>query len=112
MSQSKVVILFRIFGPIPYGQHGWKNQLSLVISELLKSNSTIQEISWSNYCYTHSPIGVEGVTLLAESLKINSSIQNVNLQENDIGTDGAAAIAQALRSNSSIRKLRLDSNEI
>ena len=57
-------------------------------------------------------IGSEGVEALAEVLKSNSTLQELNLFCNQAGDDGAIALAQALKSNSTLINLDLTDNHI
>eukprot|EP00656_Telonema_subtile_P001022 TRINITY_DN10487_c0_g2_i1.p1 TRINITY_DN10487_c0_g2~~TRINITY_DN10487_c0_g2_i1.p1 ORF type:complete len:300 (+),score=65.99 TRINITY_DN10487_c0_g2_i1:145-1044(+) len=57
-------------------------------------------------------IGDDGVVALAEVLQRNSSITRVDLFNNDIGDAGAAALADTLLRNSSISFLGLHTNQI
>ncbi|CAL1146966.1 unnamed protein product [Cladocopium goreaui] len=52
------------------------------------------------------------VKALAEALKINSSVRDMNLGFNDIGPEGAQALAEALKINSSVRDMNLEWNDI
>ena len=45
-------------------------------------------------------IGDEGTKALAEALKVNATVKDLNLAGCGIGDNGAAALAEALRSNS------------
>ncbi|KAL0238155.1 hypothetical protein GEMRC1_012628 [Eukaryota sp. GEM-RC1] len=54
--------------------------------------------------------GDEGVTALAEALKINSSITNIDLSTNSIGPIGAVALADVLKVNSTITQIDLSNN--
>ena len=61
-------------------------------------------------------IGQEGAPALAEVLKVNTSLQSLNLQAVNkyirIGQAGAQALAEALKVNTSLQSLNLECNEI
>jgi Leucine-rich repeat (LRR) protein len=57
-------------------------------------------------------IGEAGATAIAEALKANSTLQQLNLFRSNIGASGAAAIAEALKVNSVLQKLDLSQNSI
>ncbi|CAK9020481.1 unnamed protein product [Durusdinium trenchii] len=49
---------------------------------------------------------------LAEALKVNNTVERINLEQNNIGPAGAEALAEALKVNNSVRKIYLRSNNI
>ena len=57
-------------------------------------------------------IGVEGTVALAETLKTNTSLQEVYLQNNNIGEEGTVALAEALKTNTSLQIVRLKDDNI
>ncbi|GBG34278.1 Nucleotide-binding oligomerization domain-containing protein 2 [Hondaea fermentalgiana] len=57
-------------------------------------------------------IGVDGAKALAGALVKNSSLQTLELQDNEIGDGGAKALADALAKNSSLQTLSLSHNYI
>jgi hypothetical protein len=61
--------------------------------------------------YNYS-IGVKGALAIAEMLKVNSTLQVINLQNNRIGDDGARALAKAMKFNSSLQEINLSDNGI
>lgn len=60
--------------------------------------------------YAH--LGKEGAKYLAEGLCNNQSLKKLNIWENNIYGEGAMAIAKALYINQSLRELNLDYNDI
>ena len=44
-------------------------------------------------------IGDEGAEYLAEALKVNNSVTEINLNHNSIGSEGAKHLAEALKVN-------------
>ena len=57
-------------------------------------------------------IGIEGATKIAEVLKENHSLTNLDLIENQIGNEGATKIAKSLKENRSLTNLDLSQNQI
>ena len=57
-------------------------------------------------------IGDQGVTALAEALKVNSTLTELHLHHNNIGDQGATGLADALKVNSTLTVLHLDDNDI
>ncbi|KAL0238620.1 hypothetical protein GEMRC1_013093 [Eukaryota sp. GEM-RC1] len=57
-------------------------------------------------------IGVEVAVALFNALKVNSTVTLVNLGRNSIGREGAEALAEALKVNSSIQEINLAMNSI
>jgi Ran GTPase-activating protein (RanGAP) involved in mRNA processing and transport len=82
--------------------------LTKALAAVLKENSTIKEIDIDLH---GNHIGGEGAAALA-GLKVNSSLQTLNLTWNKIGDDGAVALAAGLKVNSSLQTLNLTWNKI
>jgi len=59
-----------------------------------------------------TPIGREGVEVVAEALKINQTLIKLNLVSCEIGAEGARALAEALKINGSLTQLDVSNNEI
>jgi hypothetical protein len=57
-------------------------------------------------------IGASGAAAIAASLKVNSSLQELGLEQNEIGDMGATAIAASLKVNSTLLHFNLRCNEI
>jgi Ran GTPase-activating protein (RanGAP) involved in mRNA processing and transport len=99
-------------------------------AQLLLLNTRILAIS-----LYYSGIGDEGAKYLAEAIKFNSSLQRIDLEDNNlgfegatiklslslqqinlgknnIGDEGAQSLVEALDLNSSLQEIRLYSNEI
>lgn len=57
-------------------------------------------------------IEVAGAKALASALKVNSSLQRLNLQENSLGMEGAICVATALSGNHGLRHINLQGNHI
>ncbi len=54
----------------------------------------------------------EGITAIAEALRVNGSLTECNLRANSIGAEGAKQLADALRVNGVLTSLNLSSNDI
>ena len=54
----------------------------------------------------------DGVGLLSEALKSNTTLTVLNLQCNSISVDGSRLLADALKKNATLRTVLLDSNDI
>ncbi|RUP48752.1 hypothetical protein BC936DRAFT_144057 [Jimgerdemannia flammicorona] len=54
-----------------------------------------------------SQIGVKETSALAEALKMNTGLPNLNLEDNNIGGMGASALAEALTMNTSLQDIDL-----
>ncbi|XP_011270823.1 hypothetical protein CAOG_09090 [Capsaspora owczarzaki ATCC 30864] len=57
-------------------------------------------------------IGEAGAQAIAEALKMNTTLTQLDLQLNQIGDEGAQAIAEALRANTTLTWLKLSYNQI
>ena len=79
-----------------------------MVAEILKSNTSVTEV----FLFRNKEIGDEGAKAFAEALKVNATVERLDLDECGIGDDGAAAFAEALRSNTSLTMLNLGGNGI
>ena len=57
-------------------------------------------------------LGTGDCTALAEAIKHNSTITQLNLSDNELGTGGCTALAEAIKHNSTITQLNLSDNEL
>ena len=55
-------------------------------------------------------ISDEGAEALAEALRVNTALQELNLGFNDISGKGAKVLAEAMKVNSALKELKLDGN--
>ncbi|CAF4499494.1 unnamed protein product, partial [Rotaria socialis] len=60
----------------------------------------------------HDQIGVQGTEYLANMLKINKTLVDIDLTNNQISNDGAKSIANALHNNTTLTVLNLSTNTI
>jgi len=79
-----------------------------VVAEILKSKTSVTKVDLS----LNKEIGDEGAKALAEALKVNTTLEYLQLAGCGIGDAGAAALAEALRFNTSLTELRLYKNGI
>jgi Ran GTPase-activating protein (RanGAP) involved in mRNA processing and transport len=61
---------------------------------------------------TRTHIDDEGAVALADALKANTSVTNMNLGGNKIGDEGASALADAIEANTSLTNIDLCENKI
>ena len=52
---------------------------------------------------SHNKITSEGAKLIAEAIKVNKTLQELDISSNNISDDGAAAISDALKTNNSLQ---------
>jgi Ran GTPase-activating protein (RanGAP) involved in mRNA processing and transport len=57
-------------------------------------------------------IGPVGVKSVAEALKVNSTLQTIDLLSNWIRNEGAKALAEAVKVNRVLQKIKLGVNDI
>jgi len=62
--------------------------------------------------FNHSKIGNKGARALADALKVNTTLKELDLSVNQIGNKGARALAEALKVNTGLKVLQLWSIEI
>jgi Ran GTPase-activating protein (RanGAP) involved in mRNA processing and transport len=60
----------------------------------------------------NNKIDAEGASALADALKVNTSVSNISIGDNEIGNEGAAALADALKVNTSVMTIYLNNNSI
>jgi Ran GTPase-activating protein (RanGAP) involved in mRNA processing and transport len=82
--------------------------LRLILVSRLEATREILQALQSNLI----DMGVSGAAAIVEALRLNSSLQHLDLWGNQIGDAGAASIADALKLNSSLQHLDLSSNQI
>jgi len=79
-----------------------------VVAEILKFKTSVTVVLLGG----NEEIGDEGAKALAEALKVNTTVEKLDLMYCGIGDDGAAALAEALRSNTSLTELVFEGNGI
>lgn len=78
------------------------------IANMLQKNNTIKKLSLAQ----NDVMGKQGLTIIAPSLRSNSSLHEINLWGSKINDDGAILLAKALEANNAIKKVNLKSNKI
>ena len=68
--------------------------------------------SLSSLLLCASLIGAEGANSISQALAVNTSLSSLDLSYNSIGYEGASSLAQALRVNTSLSSLGLRDNSI
>jgi hypothetical protein len=81
--------------------------MSTRLSETIASLHETSSVELSN-----ANIDAEGAAVLANALKVNTSVTTINLWNNAIGAEGAAALADALKVNMLVTTIKLGWNEI
>ena len=61
---------------------------------------------------SHNEIGPDGCTSIAQAVRFNSTVRDLNLEFCGTGTKGAVAFAEALRRSKTLRKLNITGNGI
>jgi hypothetical protein len=82
--------------------------MSTRLSETIASLHETRSVDLSRgYPYREDPIDAEGAIALADALKENKLVTDVNLSWNEIGAEGASALADALKVNTSVTNINL-----
>ena len=80
------------------------NQLVNIIASM--------KINSDEFSYNYADFGIYGITYLANILKTDKTIINVNLNHKEITDDMAIILADALKTNTTLKKLELYKNKI
>ncbi len=78
-----------------------------VLRDMLQRNSTLEVLHLSG----NDQVSDTGAFFIAESLKRNSSLRELNLGRCGIGDEGVKSLSDALVENDSLKRLDLDSND-
>ena len=78
------------------------------LAKVLKSNSSLKEIYLSN----NNHIGDKGWKYLAEALKVNNSLEKIELNDFGIKTEGAKCLVEVLKVNTSLKYILLRCNDL
>ena len=91
----------------------------MCLSECLKEDDTLQELVLTNYLHNFSfftsennKVTNEGAKMISEAIKMNKTLQKLQITHNSISDDGAAAISDGLKCNSSLQELNMSFNKI
>ena len=85
--------------------------LAMCVSECLKENDIVKNVSLHKY-EKNNKITSEGAKLIAVAIKMNNTLQELDISDNNISDDGAAAISDALKSNDMLQILDMSCNNI
>ena len=104
---------------VPIAEQYSASRIGLMEKDLTAHDATVvAEILKSNTSVTevdlefNYEIGDEGAKALAEALKVNKTVETLLLGGCGIGDDGVAALAEALRSNTSLKSLSLGYDDL
>lgn len=84
----------------------------IALSNMLRVNSTLKSLTLLHYIPPFGSIKVIGAIEIARALKMNCTLEILNLKCNGIGDEGVIELAHALEVNSTLRKLDLGCNQI
>ena len=88
-------------------------QYFMFFSECLKEDNTLQELDLSWYYWkANHKITSEEATMIGKAIKVNKTLQKLDISNNNISDDGAAAISDGLTCNISIQELNMSNNNI
>ena len=92
---------------------GISNAAQQLITGYLAKNAVVKAILSGKTSVSKSAyINDIGAAAIAETLKSNTALINLELNNNNVGDSGAAAIAEALKSNTAVTRLYLHNNSI
>ena len=89
----------------------------MFFSECLKKDDTLQELNLS-YAYArfywgaNHEITSEEATKIGKAIKVNITLQKLDISHNSISDDGAVALSDGLKYNISLQKLNISYNKI
>ena len=76
------------------------------------SSKGVKDLNITKLILSRNAIATEGATALAEMLKENRTLQQLDISFNSIGQGGATALAEMLKENRTLRKLNVRYNSI
>jgi Ran GTPase-activating protein (RanGAP) involved in mRNA processing and transport len=82
------------------------------LSETIASLNETRSVDFSRSYSWDETIGPEGASALAEALQVNTTVTNIDLDDNRIGAEGASEFAEALKVNTSLMDISLSWNDI
>ena len=83
------------------------DHLVMCLTECLKEDNTLQNLTFSN-----NNITSEGAKKIGEAIQVNTTLQKLDISDNTISDDGAAAISDGLKINNSLQVLFMSDNNI
>ena len=88
------------------------HSLIMFLSECLKKDNTLQELNLSQDFWTSEKITSYEAKMIGEAIKVNKTLQKLDINNNSISDDGAAAISDGLKCNISLQELYMSNNMI
>ena len=95
----------------------WSNKISveqiIALANALKINKTLKiiELDSIQFGYKNSQGSYDGAKAIADALKTNTTLTEINLNNNNIEDEGVKVIAEMLKNNNTLRILILEDNE-
>ena len=89
-----------------------EEEKAIEFAKALAQNETIKTLKLTTHLFFENNVRYRGAVVLAEALKVNSTITHVDLERFFIGDEGAIALAEALAVNKTITFLNLSKNNI
>ena len=84
--------------------------LIMFLSECLKKDNILQDLNLSQRHW--NKITYDEAKMIGEAIKVNKTLQKLNIAHNNISDDGAAAISDGLQCNISLQELNMSNNMI
>ena len=87
----------------------------MFFSECLKEDDTLLDLSYAharNYRRTNYKITSEEATKIGKAIKVNKTLQKLDISHNSISDDGAVAFSDGLKYNISLQELNISDNKI
>ena len=90
------------------------HSLIMFLSECLKKDNTLQDLnlSWDIFTSEQNKITSDEAKMIGEAIKVNKTLQKLNITNNNISDDGATAISDGLKYNISLQELNMSRNNI
>ena len=88
------------------------DHLVMCLSECLKEDDEVQKVDLYNHYGFYNMITSEGAIKIAEAIKVNKTLQELDISYNCISDNGAAAISDSLKTNNSLQILNISYNQI
>lgn len=92
---------------LDFQDFGMSAEDAVLLADRLKTNKQVTSVDLSS----NEAIGNKGASALAEALKVNTTLEQLDLSSCGIGGLGAKALAEALCSNTSLMSLNLEFND-
>ena len=106
------------YSPDNIEQYVWSfkdrdHSLIMFLSECLKEDNTLQDLnlSWDPMTSEQNKITSDEAKMIGEAIKVNKTLQKLNIYRNNISDDGATAISDGLKCNISLQELNMSYNK-